>query len=119
MTTKILTLEAQWLLKSGVGVELLPGTEITAVFMGDKISGSGGVNQYKASYTVDPLEHGSGKIKIEIISLTKIAGSEEMLAQERNYLQALEKVSEYRLTDEGLVLPYPSPARYLFFTRKW
>jgi hypothetical protein len=27
-------------------------------------------------------------------------------------------VSEYQLTDEGLVLPYPSPARGLFFTRQ-
>jgi heat shock protein HslJ len=63
------------------------------------------------------LDH-SGKIKIEKISSTKMGGSEEMLAQEHNYFQALEKVSEYQLTDEGLVLPYPSPARGLFFTRQ-
>jgi heat shock protein HslJ len=118
MTTTILTLEGQWILKSGVGLQLLPDTKITAEFKDGKLSGSGGINQYNASFSVEPLDQDSGKIKIEKISSTKMGGSEVMLAQEHNYFQALEKVSEYQLTDEGLVLPYPSPARGLFFTRQ-
>jgi hypothetical protein len=42
---------------------------------------------------------------------------EEINAQESSYFQALEQVREYKLTDEGLILPYPSPSRYLLFIR--
>ncbi len=43
---------------------------------------------------------------------------EEIDAQEGSYFQVLKKVKEYSLTDEGLVLPYPSPSRYLLFIRQ-
>lgn len=117
MTTTNANLEGHWILKSGVGPLLLPNTKITAEFKDGKLSGKGGCNQYNASYTVEPLDQTSGKIQIQGITSTEIFCGEEINAQEGSYFQALEQVSEYTLTDEGLVLPYPSPARYLLFTR--
>jgi heat shock protein HslJ len=118
MTTTNANLDGNWILKAGVGTQLLPNTKITAEFKDGKLSGSGGINQYNASYTVEPPDRASGKIKIEKITLTKIEGSEEILVQEGNYLQALKQVSEYSVTDEGLILSYTSPWRYLGFIRQ-
>lgn len=112
------TLEGHWILKSGVGTQLLPNTEITAEFKDGKLTGSGGCNQYSASYTVEPLNQTSGKIQIQGIASTKVFCDEEINAQEESYFQALQQVREYKLTDEGLILPYPSPSRYLLFTRQ-
>ena len=111
-------LEGHWILKSGVGTQLLPNTKITAEFKDGKLSGSGGCNRYNASYTVEPLDQTSGKIQIPGIASTKVFCSEEINAQESSYFQAIEQVSEYNLTDEGLILPYPSPSRFLLFTRQ-
>jgi heat shock protein HslJ len=118
MTTKNANLEGSWILKAGVGAQLLPNTKITAEFKDGKLSGSGGINQYSTSYTVEPPDRASGKIKIEKITLTKVEGSEEILAQESNYFQALEQVREYSVTDRGLILSYTSPWRYLGFIRQ-
>ena len=111
-------LEGNWILKSGVGVQLLPNTKIIAEFKDGKLSGNGGCNQYFADYKVEKLDKTSGKIQIGEISSTRISCGEEIDAQESSYFQALKKVSKYNLTDEGLVLPYPSPSRYLLFTRQ-
>ena len=111
-------LEGNWILKSGVGTQLLPNTKITAEFKDGKLTGSGGCNQYFTGYKVEPLDETSGKIQIGQIGSTKVFCGEEINAQESSYFQALEQVSEYKLTDEGLILPYPSPSRFLLFTRQ-
>jgi heat shock protein HslJ len=118
MPTTNANLEGNWILKAGVGTQLLPNTKITAEFKGGKLSGSGGCNQYNASYTVEPPDRASGKIKIEKITLTNVGGSEEILAQESEYLQALKQVREYSVTAECLILSYTSPWRYLGFIRQ-
>jgi heat shock protein HslJ len=118
MITTNANLEGQWILKSGIGTQLLPNTEITAEFKDGQINGSGGCNQYNASYTVEPLDQTSGKIQIQVQDFTRMSCGEEIDAQEREYFKALEQVREYTLTDEGLVLPYPSPWRYLLFIRQ-
>ena len=115
---KMMELEGNWILKSGVGVQLLPDTKITAEFKDGKLSGHGGCNQYFTDYTVEPLDKTSGKIQIGNIGSTKIFCGEEINAQESNYFKALEQVSKYNLTDESLILPYPSPSRYLLFIRQ-
>ncbi len=111
-------IEGKWILKSGVGTRLLPNTKITAEFKDGKLSGSGGCNQYFTGYTVKPCDKTSGQIQIGKIGSTLRLCSEEIDAQESSYFQALEQVSEYSLTDEGLILPYPSPSRFLLFTRQ-
>ena len=118
MTITNVSLEGHWILKSGVGVQLLPNTEITAEFKDGNLYGSGGINQYNASYTVESLDRTSGKIQIQGIASSRAGGSDEMLAQESEYFQALEQVREYDLTDESLSLPYPSPSRGLLFSRQ-
>ncbi len=111
-------LEGNWILKSGVGIQLLPNTKITAEFKDGKLSGNGGCNQYFTGYKVESVDQSSGKIKIGKIGSTLVFCSEEINAQESSYFQALEQVSEYSLTNEGLILPYPSPSRFLLFTRQ-
>lgn len=112
------SIEGKWILKSGVGVQLLPNTKITAEFKDGKLNGNGGCNEYFTGYRVEALDQNSGKIQIGKIGSTLRGCSEDIDAQERNYFQALEQVSEYNLTDEGLIMPYPSPWRYLLFTRQ-
>ncbi|MDJ0694522.1 META domain-containing protein [Mastigocoleus sp. MO_188.B34] len=111
------SIEGKWILKSGIGAQLLPNTKITAEFKGGRLSGNGGCNQYNASYQ-QPQDDGFGKIHIGKIASTKIFCSEEINSQESSYFQALQQVREYELTDEDLIMPYPSPWRYLLFTRQ-
>ena len=112
------SIEGKWILKSGVGVNLLPDTKITAEFRDGKLTGHGSCNQYFAGYTVKPCDETSGKIQIGQIGSTLMSCGEEINAQESNYFKALEQVSKYNLTDESLILPYPSPSRYLLFIRQ-
>jgi heat shock protein HslJ len=107
-----------WTLKSGLGPVSVPNTEITAEFNNGQLTGSGGCNQYGANYTAESISETSGKIQIQQIRATRKACGEAIDAQEQKYFQALEKVREYRLSDRGLVLPYPSPWRFLLFTQK-
>ena len=118
MTTTNVNLEGHWILESGVGVLPIQNTEITAEFKDGKLSGTGGCNQYSASYTVESLDRTSGKIQIKGITSTKMSCDEVINAQESEYFQALEQVREYDLTDESLSLPYPSPSRGLLFRRQ-
>lgn len=117
MTTTNAPLEGQWILKSGVGAQLLPDTNIIAEFKDGTLSGSGGVNQYSARYTTELADQASGKIRIQEITSTKMAGTQEMLAQEAEYFQALEQISEYSIEDGSLILAYTSLRRYLGFIR--
>ncbi len=117
MTTTNSTLEGQWTLKSGVGAQLLPHTNITAEFNNGTLSGSGGVNQYSARYTTESTDQASGKIQIQEITSTKMAGTQEILAQEADYFQALAQISEYSIEDGSLILAYTSLRRYLGFIR--
>jgi heat shock protein HslJ len=117
MTTTHATLEGQWILKSGVGAQLLPHTNITAEFNDGTLSGSGGVNQYSARYTTEPTDQASGKIQILEITFTKVGGTQEMLAQESEYFQALAQISEYSINEGSLILAYTSLRRYLGFIR--
>ncbi len=110
-------IEGKWILKSGVGTQLLPNTKITAQFKDGKLSGNGGCNQYNASYK-QPQDDGFGRIMIGKIASTRMFCGDGISEQESSYFQALEQVREYKLTDEGLVLPYPSSSRYLLFTRQ-
>jgi heat shock protein HslJ len=87
-------LEGNWILKSGVGTQLLPNTKITAEFKDGKLSGNGGCNKYGASYTVEPLDQTSGKIQIGNIGSTEMLCVEGISEQEGSYFQALEQVRE-------------------------
>jgi heat shock protein HslJ len=75
--------------------------EITALFGADgSLAGNASVNQYSTTYTT------SGEtmtIKAEIMT-TKMAGSDELMAQEAAYLAALPKTATYAIEGDELWL---------------
>jgi len=90
-----------WMLKTLNGEELLADTAITAEFNQDgDLAGSSGCNNYRTTYTVqgDQIEFGE-----EIIS-TMMACPEEIMAQERAYLEILLNAQRFEFLGNELVL---------------
>jgi heat shock protein HslJ len=89
---------------------------ITATFGADgTLSGNAGVNQYSTKYkaaadgtmTIDPQ-----------IATTKMAGPENLMAQERAYLAALPKTDTHAIDGDQLTLRDASGAVIVQFTAK-
>lgn len=81
-------------------VSLYAGTQITALFKEDRLSGSGGVNNYNAKY-----EAADGEMTIDAaIAMTKMAGSPEAMKQEQEYLDTLADVTRYTIEADTLML---------------
>jgi heat shock protein HslJ len=73
---------------------------VTALFAKDgTVSGNGGVNQYNATYTAS-----DGTIKVGPVTSTKMAGPEDLMAQETAYLAALEKATVYAMEGDIMTL---------------
>ncbi|MDR3686419.1 MAG: META domain-containing protein [Coriobacteriia bacterium] len=73
---------------------------VTALFAKDgTVSGNGGVNQYNATYTSS-----DSTIKVGPIVSTKMAGPEDLMAQETAYLAALEKATTYAMEGDIMTL---------------
>jgi heat shock protein HslJ len=83
------------------GAELspvLPDVPVTAVFDGDTVSGSGGVNTYSALYSVDGAD-----IVVERVSSTFMAGSDPAMRQEAAYFTALQEAASFEIADDSLI----------------
>jgi len=79
-------------------VGLVSDTTITAIFGSDgSLSGNAGCNTYNTSYKTD-----GNKIKIEPAATTMMACPEEVMAQEFQYLKALENASVYSIRNNQL-----------------
>jgi heat shock protein HslJ len=79
-------------------VGLVSDTTITAIFGNDgSLSGNAGCNTYNTSYKTD-----GNKIKIEPAATTMMACPEEVMAQEFQYLKALENASVYSIRNNQL-----------------
>lgn len=109
----------QWTLVSyvnsqGETVTVLPGTEITAEFTADQIAGGAGCNRYFASYQVD----GAG-ITFGPVGATEMwcAEPDGTMAQERDYLAALEAVTGYQVEEDTLTLMDADGAQIATFTQ--
>ena len=93
----------EWVLASPVyGEELVPDTEITAIFDGEKIGGSSGCNRYSSSVTDKKkraLEFGPS------MGTRKIC-PEAVMAQEKAFLEALETVSRFNFSAGRLLLEH-------------
>ena len=76
------------------------GTEVTAAFAAGKVSGSGGVNRYTATYETQSGD----KITISQPAATLMAGSPEAMAQEQAYFAALTKATKFVVTADSLTL---------------
>lgn len=72
---------------------LLPGTEITALFEGGRISGSGGCNRYSGHYSTD-----GENIAISSVATTLMFCGEDISGQEAVYLANLEKAAHYNVS---------------------
>lgn len=82
----------------GVQNPPLPTAAITAEFSEDgKMTGNTGVNSYSTSYETDGATLTIGE---EIIT-TKMAGPEEAMTQESDYLTALATVESYNINGQG------------------
>jgi heat shock protein HslJ len=78
---------------------VLGGATLTARFGDDgRLTGNGGVNTYSADYTTTP----EGTITIGPIITTKMAGPQELMDQEAQYLAALASAKTYSLHGKTL-----------------
>jgi heat shock protein HslJ len=65
---------------------------------GGALTGNGGVNNYTAKYETT----GSGEITISEVASTKMAGPEDLMAQEQQFFTALSASKTYQLRGETL-----------------
>ena len=83
-------------------VPVIPGTEITAVFeLGGDLTGSAGCNTYQA-----PYEGSENRLDIGPAAITEMAclDLEGIMAQESQYLAALEMATAFRIVGDALQL---------------
>ena len=79
----------------------LPGTEITALFQGGKVTGSAGCNNYSATYKTGDAD----KLTISATAATtRKACPAPTMQQETAYLAALAKTATYKIEGEKLEL---------------
>ena len=79
---------------------LTPGEAPTARFAATTVTGSGGVNRYRAEYGTTSAD----SIAITLGPVTKMAGPPELMTQENAYLSALADARRYRVTADSLEL---------------
>jgi heat shock protein HslJ len=108
VTTATLTLPLEgtpWKLASllstkGGAFPPLPGTEITALFQGGKVTGSAGCNNYSAAYKAS-----GDKLTITTpAATTRMACPAPTMQQETAYLAALGSVTNYKINGDKLEL---------------
>ena len=74
----------------------VPGTEVTANFTSDRISGSGGCNNYSGTFDVT-----GNKMSIGPVASTRIGCPSPIADQELQYFNALENTETYRINPQG------------------
>ena len=95
--------EALWKLDSylnsqGDLVSVLPDTEVTAKFQEDQVTGTAGCNRYFGSY-----ESIGDSLTVGVIGVTEMYCSPEtLMAQEGEYLAALQNAASFRIMDGQL-----------------
>jgi heat shock protein HslJ len=85
-------------------IDTIPGTSILLQFANNKLSGSGGCNNYNAKYTTTLAEGPSNDISIGPISSSQRKCSDEITAQEQSYLTDLQSATRYTINGSGLTL---------------
>lgn len=81
--------------------QLLPGSLIHAVFVGGKLHGSGGCNQYSGKYNSTQ----GNKLSIsDRIASTMMACTPPVSQQEQHYFSLLPKITHYQIKDGALLL---------------
>ena len=100
-------------LRSGAALSPVSATEPapTARFASTTITGSGGVNSYRAEYRTSDAD----AIAITLGPITKVAGPPALMAQENAYLSAVADARHYRVTGDSLDLLDNSGARVVTY----
>ena len=99
-TSPTADLTGEWRLVKLNGADPLPGTNLTLVFDGEKVSGSGGCNSYFGEYSVK-----GDKITFKDLGMTLMACLDAQAnQQETDYFNALGQVEFYQVTQDSLTL---------------
>lgn len=102
-STDTADLEGTWVLESlGGETELTPAGEVTTelTLQDGEATGSGGVNRFNGTYEATD----DGSISFGPIASTRMAGSEEAMAQESEFFAALDAAETFEFDDGRLVL---------------
>jgi heat shock protein HslJ len=89
------------LLNFGEGIGLLPGTNISALFASNGLTGFAGCNTYSAAYVT-----AADQISISGIASTRKLCEEAIMLQETQYLAALENTLTFSLAANALYLDF-------------
>ncbi|MCI5133991.1 MAG: META domain-containing protein [Candidatus Electrothrix sp. AW2] len=90
--------ETNWIVKTLDGQPPLPGRPLTLNFENGRVFGSAGCNSYFGSYTEDA----NGKLQIGRVGTTRmLCHPNEIMTQEAQFSEMLEKVAGYCLTADG------------------
>jgi heat shock protein HslJ len=90
-----------WRLKDAID-----GTEITALFQDGKVSGSAGCNSYSGTYETTPMAYNS-TISISELAVTLMMCEEEVMAQEKAYLEGFQSATTYTMAQGVLLIYFP------------
>jgi heat shock protein HslJ/LysM repeat protein len=95
-------------------VNVLLDTEVTAEFQGSQVTGSAGCNSYFGAYESD-----GNSLTFGVIGATEMyCAPEELMAQEGEYLAALESVTAYQIKGDTLELTSADGERVATFTAR-
>lgn len=110
----------QWQLQSwridGAEQALVPGSEIAVSFdPSGKVAGNGSVNRFSGNFRFD--QNGRMVWPPSGFAISKMAGPPDMMKQERTFLQALRRMSDFRVEGPQLILESASGKTVLTFAR--
>ena len=93
--------ETNWIVKTLNGQPPLPGRPLTLNFENGRVFGSAGCNNYFGSYTEDA----NRKLQIGKVGMTRmLCHPNEIMTQEDQFSEMLDKVAGYCLTADSLTL---------------
>lgn len=97
----------------GVLASVLPGTEASARFENEQVNGNASCNSYFGTYRF----HGDNKISVDIGGMTEMyCMPEERMAQESDFLAALDKAASYVIAEDTLQIEDISGQEILIFS---
>lgn len=99
-----------WVLEHGHGLELPDGVAPTLMFADGRAAGSTGCNRYTAGYSVD-----GESLELAAIASTRMACAPPLDTLERAFLDALDRVTGWRLDAATLTLADDAGAELLRF----
>ena len=88
-----------WRLVWLVGTDLPAGAGITLIVTGDRVSGSGGCNDYGGTYRVD-----GQRLQIDEVASTLIGCQEPVASREQAFYAALPLATSWEIADGRLIL---------------